>query len=49
MLNCVSLKEIINEIVKKQRSLIITLPCSVKWSDYEKELDKVSNYKQNQG
>lgn len=47
MLNCVSLKEIINEIIKKQRSLIITLPCSVKWSDYEKELDKVSNYKQN--
>lgn len=40
-----SLKNILNEIMKKERSLIITLPSSVKWSDYEKELHSVENYK----
>lgn len=40
-----NLKMILEEILRKQRSLIITLPSSTKWSDYEKELRKVANYK----
>lgn len=39
------LKTIIEQIMKKKRSLIVTLPSTTKWCDYEKELAKVSNYK----
>lgn len=45
MLQVPNLKNILNEILKKQRSLIITLPSSINWDDYEKELRKVANYK----
>lgn len=38
------LKEILEQIFKNEKSLIITLPSATKWSDYEKELRKVANY-----
>ena len=47
MAETVNLNNIINEILKKQRSLIITLPSTIKWGDYEKELKKTANYKHN--
>lgn len=40
-----NLKMILEEILKKKRSLIITLPATTKWEDYEQELRKVANYK----
>lgn len=40
-----SLKNILNEILKKKRSLIVTIPSSIEWKEYEKELRKVANYK----
>lgn len=45
MAKILNLKEIIAEILKKQRSLIITLPSSTKWTEYEKELKRAANYK----
>lgn len=33
------------DICKNERSIIVTLPSSEKWEDYEKELEKVKNYK----
>jgi len=39
------LKQILEEIFKNKRSLIVTLPSTTRWSDYEKELRKVANYK----
>lgn len=39
-----NLKALLEEIMKKKRSLIITLPSDIKWEDYEKELRKVANY-----
>ena len=41
----INLKEILDEISKNERSLIITLPSTVSWLDYEKELMKAANYK----
>lgn len=38
------LKDILEQIFKNEKSLIITLPSTTKWSDYEKELRKVANY-----
>ena len=40
------LKNILEEISKNKRSLIITLPSTINWEDYEKELRKTTNYKQ---
>ena len=45
MNNVVSLKLILEEILKKKRSLIVTLPSNIKWGEYEKELRKAANYK----
>ena len=45
MVEVPSLKLILEEILKKKRSLIITLPSYIKWEDYEKELRKAANYK----
>lgn len=45
MSETISLKNILNEILKKDRSLIITLPSNVTWQDYEKELRKAANWK----
>lgn len=45
MIEITNLKSILNEIMKKQRSLIITLPSTTDWNDYEKELRKAANYK----
>ena len=33
-----TLKQILEEIFKSERSLIITLPSKIQWNDYEKEL-----------
>lgn len=46
MTNTTDIKSLLNELLKKRRSMIITLPSSVNWEDYEKEIDKVKNYKQ---
>lgn len=40
-----TLKQILEEIFKRERSLIITLPSKIQWNDYEKELRKAANYK----
>ena len=40
-----TLKQILEEIFKSERSLIITLPSKIQWNDYEKELRKAANYK----
>jgi len=40
-----TLKQILEEIFRNERSLIVTLPSSVNWADYERELRKVANYK----
>ena len=45
MVEVPSLKLILEEILKKKRSLIITFPSYTKWEDYEKELRKAANYK----
>lgn len=37
--------EILEEIEHSNHSLVITLPSSVKWEDYEKEIEKVKNFK----
>lgn len=36
--------KILEEIEHSNKSIIITLPSSEKWEDYEHELDKVKNY-----
>lgn len=46
MAETTDLQSIINEILNKRRSLIITLPSTVKWDDYEKEIAKTRNYRQ---
>lgn len=38
------LNSILQEVLEKNRSLIITLPSNIEWSDYEKELQKVEDY-----
>lgn len=40
----VILSQILEEIDKTKDAIIITLPASVKWEDYEKELNNVKNY-----
>lgn len=40
-----SLKNILEEISRNERSLIVTLPSTINWNEYEKELRKVANYK----
>ena len=40
-----TLKQILEEIFKNKRSLIVTLPSTTDWGDYEKELRKAANYK----
>lgn len=42
-----NLVEILEKVINTERSIIITLPSSVKWEDYEKELDKVKDFSQN--
>ena len=37
--------EILEDIKKENRSIIVTLPSNIAWSDYKKELDKVKDYK----
>jgi hypothetical protein len=39
-----SLKQILEKIFRNERSLIITLPSTTSWKDYEKELRKAANY-----
>jgi hypothetical protein len=38
------IKEILRESLQNDRDIIITLPKSVKWSDYEKELKVVDDF-----
>lgn len=38
-----NLKAILEEIENIDRSIIVTLPASVEWSDYEKEINKVAD------
>ena len=45
MIEIVNVKNILNEIFKTNRSLIVTLPSTTKWNEYEKELRKAANYK----
>lgn len=40
-----NIKEILSEVFKQERSLIITLPSTNDWSVYEKELRMVANFK----
>ncbi len=35
---------ILEEMEKNNRSIIVTLPSNIDWSDYEKELEKVKDY-----
>lgn len=39
-------KPMLNEAKEQGRAIIITLPKSVKWADYEKELKAVEDYSQ---
>lgn len=34
-------KVVVNEIIKSGSDIVITIPKKIKWSDYEKELEKV--------
>ena len=36
----------LKDTLKKNKALLITLPSSIKWEDYEKELDNVKDEKQ---
>ena len=40
----VNIMKILEEIEKGNRSIIVTLPSNVDWSDYEKELSRVKDY-----
>lgn len=42
----VIISKILEEIDSQKDAIIVTLPASVKWEDYEKELNKVKNYSQ---
>lgn len=46
MIEIPNLSLILEEIFNKNRSIIITIPSTIKWSDYEQELMKTENYKQ---
>lgn len=46
MLEIPNIKLILEEIFTQKRSIIITLPSSVTWKNYEDELKNVENYKQ---
>jgi hypothetical protein len=46
MIEIPNIKLILEEIFKNKRSIIITLPQTINWNDYEKELKKTENYKQ---
>ena len=35
---------ILEEIEKDNRSIVVTLPSNIDWSDYEKELNRVKDY-----
>lgn len=45
MIEVPNIRLILEEIFKNKRSIIVTLPSTVKWDDYEEELKKVENYK----
>lgn len=42
----INIKKLLEEIEKEDRSIVITLPSSVAWKDYTKELDKVKDGRQ---
>lgn len=39
-----NIMSILEEMEKDNRSIIVTLPSNIEWSDYEKELSKVKDY-----
>lgn len=39
-----NIKNILEELEKDNRSIIVTLPSHIEWDDYKKELDKVKDY-----
>lgn len=45
MIEVPNIRLILEEIFKNKRSIIVTLPSTVKWNDYEQELKKAENYK----
>ena len=40
----VNIMRILEEIEKDNRSIVVTLPSNIDWSDYEKELNRVKDY-----
>lgn len=40
----INLVEILEDVLKTKRSIVITLPMTESWEDYQKELDAVSDY-----
>ena len=45
MIKNVDLTSILEKITQSKRSLIVTLPEKIRWSDYVEELKQVENYK----
>lgn len=45
MIEIPNIKLILEEVFKNKRSIIITLPSTINWNDYQEELKKVENYK----
>ena len=39
-----TIKQILESIFARRRSIIVTLPSRIEWSDYERELRKAANY-----
>ena len=39
-----SITEALNDVMRQNRAIIITLPATMSWEDYEKELDKVKDW-----
>lgn len=40
----INLVEILEDVLKTKRSIVITLPMTESWEEYQKELDAVSDY-----
>jgi hypothetical protein len=42
----VDLNKILDEVINSKRAIIVSLPMTVEWNDYEKELNAVKDYSQ---
>lgn len=44
MPNNLNLVKLLENVINTERSIIVTIPSNISWSDYEKELKKVEDY-----